>query len=283
METIQNVSKVSDPWLQAQATEAAIRAHKSLNGERSLKDYQPTNVRQDPAPIIHSPEPVGIDRNSPDYIPAKNRLVTITKPEGTVVTNPFAVSATPLQTASPAPRPVPTAEQVREELESLKKAVSIAEDNFESDKASRPAIHARMAAIGSELGPLVERVRALESELIELKAIPTSEAAFTASVAAHEFAVQQAAGHALEALQENWAQHIFGISFRRNPGNLKGLSDSSRDDINLGLAELRTFINRHQVSFGLSANKTVEAARNTLKRLSTNLNEVAALLKEKLK
>jgi hypothetical protein len=123
----------------------------------------------------------------------------------------------------------------------------------------------------------------LQNELTELKARPTPEAAFTAKVASHELAVQQAAGHALEALQENWSQAIFGISFRRNPGNLKGASDSAREDINLGLDALRPFINRHQVRFGLSAHKTVEGARETLKRLSTNLNEVATLLKDKLK
>jgi hypothetical protein len=140
-----------------------------------------------------------------------------------------------------------------------------------------------MAAIGAELGPLVERVRELEAELIELKAIPSPEASFTSATASHEFAVQQAAGHALEALQENWAQAIFGISFRRNPGNLKGASDSARDDINLGLDALRPYINPHQVRFGRSANKTVDGARETLERLSNNLNEVATLLKEKKK
>jgi hypothetical protein len=226
-----------DAW--AAHTEQAVRAYKSENGS-SLRDYvSPPH----PVNVVRIVEP-NVPKDSPDYAFEKTRLTEIHTPSGKVLQNPWGVSATPVAQKQ-SPRPVPTAEQVAAELETLKQAVSIAEDQFEADKANRPAIHARMAAIGSELGPLVERVRALEAELIELKAIPTPEAAFTASVAAHEFAVQQAAGHTLECLQENWAQHIFGISFRRNPGNLKGASDSARDDINLGLDALRPYIGRH--------------------------------------
>jgi hypothetical protein len=140
-----------------------------------------------------------------------------------------------------------------------------------------------MQAIGEELEPLIKRVEKLQTELVELKALPTPEAAFTAKVAAHELAVQTAAGHALECLQENWAQKLFGISFRRNPDNLKGASDSAREDINLGLSDLRPFITRNQVRFGQSNNRTVDAAKETIVRLLNNLDEVARLLKEKLK
>jgi hypothetical protein len=277
METTNEISKQTDAWLEH--TEQAIRAYKDEG--RALRDHVPQQRPAHPQATA-IPGRSDLPENDPNRINEINRTTVLVTPAGKTFPNPWGVSATPVQT-TPAPRQVPTVDQVAEEIESLKKTVSIAEDNFEADKASRPAIHARMLAIGEELGPLVERVRALESQLIELKAIPTPEAAFTAQVAAHEFAAQQAAGHALEALQENWAQHIFGISFRRNPGNLKGASDSAREDINLGLSALRSYTNPHQVRFGQSANKTVESARETLKRLETNLNEVAVLLHEKKK
>jgi hypothetical protein len=277
-----NISPKNDPWMaHAEATEALIKAYRSPNGDGSLRDYVPQQRPQDPQSkaILGTSD---LPANDPNRINDINRNTVIVTADNRTFFNPWGVSLTPI-TPQPAPRQVPTIDQVAEELESLKRTVSIAEDTFESDKANRPAIHARMSEIGAELGPLIERVRALEAELTELKAIAPPESVFTAKVAAHEFAVQQAAGHALEALQENWARSIFGISYRRNPGTLKGASDSAREDINLGLDSIRPYLNQHQVRFSRSAHKTVEAARETLKRLETNLNEVATLLQEKRK
>lgn len=209
MQNQKSISNASDPWLQAQATESLIRAYRSPNGDVSLRDYVPKQRPPDPAPVVTVGTP-NVPENDPNFQFERMRLTTITRPDGRVIENPYQVSATPVE-QKPTPRQVPTVKQVTEELESLKRTVSVAEDQFEADKASRPAIHARMTAIGSELGPLVERVRALEAELNELKSIPAPEAAFTAAVAAHELAVQTAAGHTLECLQQNWAQHIFGI------------------------------------------------------------------------
>jgi hypothetical protein len=278
------ISNSSDAWqANAAATEAAIRAIKGAADSGSLRDYQPTNPRPTDPPATVIPGHTDLPAESPDRIPELNRTTVLVSKEGKHFPNLWNVSSTPVQYTPPTLRPVPTVEQVAEEIESLKQAVASAEDQFKSDQANRPAIHARMIRIGAELAPLVERVRVLEAELNDLKSIPHPEKSFTDNVTATELAVQQAAGHALECLQENWAQHIFGISFRRNPGTLKGASDSAREDINLGLSDLRKYISSHQVSFGTCAQKTVDGARNTLKRLATNLNEVLAFLKAKRK
>jgi hypothetical protein len=149
-----NISRTpEDPWLAH--TETAIRAYQS--GDRTLRDYVPTQRPADPQSTAR-PGKSELPVTDPNRIHEINRTTVIVTPSGRELPNPWAVSATPVQ-QRPALRPIPTVEGVQQEIEALNKALTLAEGDFEADKASRPSIHARMVQISEELVRTAGRTR----------------------------------------------------------------------------------------------------------------------------
>jgi hypothetical protein len=271
METTNINTAQADAW-QAHVTQA-ISCYRDEG--RALRDHQPSNTRQpDPAPVVHSPEPEGIDKNDPNYQFAKNRLVKITRPDGRVIENPTQTSATLLQIHQQ-PKPLPSVDDAKAAIDALRNGLEGVLEGYHAHQAGAAERHRRLIELGNEIAPLAERLARLQAEVDSIKNRPAPEVALYAKVEALERQSELTAGEARGALLELRAQSVFDIGFMK-------LSQESRNDLLKGLMEFQGWMGPTARQFAFTQQKTVEIAKRTLDRLTRTAEEIATTLKTKL-